>query len=105
MASKNPPQSRTSKPQMPESRDDRPREDTQKADETTRNANEGEGNKSADRHYREATKAFINSPRGKEEIERAGDVSAIEERDIEEAEEAAKNRAREHDPQEVRDRR
>jgi hypothetical protein len=64
--------------------------------------NEGEGNKTADRHYREATREFVNSPRGREEIERAGDVNASEEREIEQAEEQAKQRAREHDPQEVR---
>jgi hypothetical protein len=68
----------------------------------TSGANEGEGNKSADRHYREATEKFVNSERGKQEIEHAGDVSASEQQDIERAEEQAKSRAREHDPEETR---
>ena len=63
--------------------------------------NEGEGNKTADRNYREATKKFVESDRGQEEIQRAGDVSADDERDIRKAEEEAKGRAKEHDPEEV----
>ena len=57
--------------------------------------NEGEGNKSADRNYREATKKFVESERGREQIEKAGDVDAEEERDIERAEEEAKRHAKE----------
>src|ERR1044072_8655365 len=38
--------------------------------------NEGEGNKSADRNYREATQKFVESERGREQIEKAGDVDA-----------------------------
>ena len=64
--------------------------------------NEGEGNKSADRNYREATKKFVESARGREEIEKAGDVDADEQRDIERAEQEAKRHAKEHDPEEVR---
>ena len=62
--------------------------------------NEGEGNKTADRNYREATKKFVESERGREEIEKAGEVDASEEREIERAEEEAKRHAKEHDPQE-----
>jgi hypothetical protein len=62
--------------------------------------NEGEGNKTADRNYREATKKFVESERGREEIEKAGDVSASEEQEIRRAEEQAKRRAKEHDPEE-----
>lgn len=65
-------------------------------------SNEGEGNKTADRHYREATEAFVNSDRGRREIRQAGDVGAEEERDIERAEQQAKSRAREHDPEEIK---
>ncbi|HEY5808534.1 MAG TPA: hypothetical protein VIT67_11225 [Povalibacter sp.] len=65
-------------------------------------ANEGEGNKTADRHYREASTKFVNSERGKREIRHAGDVSDSEEADIERAEQDAKARAREHDPEELR---
>ena len=64
--------------------------------------NEGEGNKSADRNYREATQKFVESERGREEIEKAGDVDANEERDIERAEQEAKRHAKEHDPEEMR---
>ena len=64
--------------------------------------NEGEGNKTADRNYREATQKFVESERGRDEIEKAGDVDEREQRDIERAEEQAKRRAKEHDPQEVR---
>jgi hypothetical protein len=64
--------------------------------------NEGEGNKTADRNYREATKKFVESDRGREQIEKAGDVDSNEERDIERAEQEAKRHAKEHDPQEVR---
>ena len=64
--------------------------------------NEGEGNKTADRNYREATQKFVESERGRREIDKAGDVSASEEQDIRNAEKRAKDRAKEHDPQEVR---
>jgi hypothetical protein len=69
----------------------------------TSSRNEGEGNKTADRNYREATKNFVESERGQQEISKAGDVSASEESDIREAEEQAKSHAKEHDPEEVRD--
>lgn len=64
--------------------------------------NEGEGNKTADRNYREATQKFVESERGQEEIRKAGDVSPTEEKDIRRAEERAKDRAKEHDPEELR---
>lgn len=64
--------------------------------------NEGEGNKTADRNYREATRKFVESERGREEIDKAGEVSADEEREIRSAEEKAKQRAKEHDPRERR---
>jgi hypothetical protein len=66
--------------------------------------NEGEGNKTADRNYREATRKFVQSERGQEEIQNAGNVSGDEEREIRDAEEQAKQRAKDHDPEEVRDR-
>jgi len=68
----------------------------------TNSSNEGEGNKSADRHYREATQKFVESERGREEIKKAGKVDEREQREIERAEEEAKRHAKEHDPQEVR---
>jgi hypothetical protein len=66
--------------------------------------NEGEGNKTADRNYREATQKFVESERGRKAIDQAGDVDEREERDIEQAEEEAKRHAKEHDPEEVRKR-
>ena len=62
--------------------------------------NEGEGNKTADRNYREATREFVESERGRKEIEKAGNVSSSEEQEIRRAEEEAKRRAKEHDPEE-----
>jgi hypothetical protein len=64
--------------------------------------NEGEGNKSADRNYREATQKFVESDRGRRAARDAGNVSPEEEQDIRRAEEIAKDRAKEHDPDEVR---
>jgi hypothetical protein len=64
--------------------------------------NEGEGNRTADRNYREATRDFVESERGKEEIKKAGDVSSREATEIEKAEAEAKSRAKELDPQEKR---
>ena len=61
---------------------------------TPRNENEGEGNKTADRNYREATQKFVESERGREAIEKAGEVDASEEREIEQAEEEAKRHAK-----------
>jgi hypothetical protein len=65
-------------------------------------ANEGEGNKTADRNYREATQKFVESERGQEKIRGAGHLSGAEERDVEAAEERAKAHAKDHDPEEVR---
>lgn len=64
--------------------------------------NEGEGNKTADRNYRKATKEFVESERGQEEIRNAGNVSPGEEKDIRRAEEQAKQRAKDHDPAELK---
>ena len=63
--------------------------------------NEGEGNKTADRNYRKATTDFVESERGKREIENAGNVSPEQEKDIRRAEEQAKQRAKDHDPAET----
>jgi len=63
--------------------------------------NEGEGNKTADRNYRKATREFVESERGQEEIKHAGDVSPDQDQDIRRAEEQAKRRAKDHDPAEL----
>jgi hypothetical protein len=65
--------------------------------------NQGEGDKAADRRYREKTEEFVKSERGKEEIRKAGKATPQEERDIRSAEEKAKDRAKEHDPDETVD--
>jgi hypothetical protein len=56
--------------------------------------NEGEGNKSADRNYREATQKFVESERGRKEIDKAGDVDQRQQQEIERAEEEAKRHAK-----------
>ena len=66
-----------------------------------RGRNEGEGNKTADRNYREATQKFVESERGQREIRQAGNVKPEQERDIRNAEAQAKSRAKEHDPEEL----
>jgi hypothetical protein len=65
--------------------------------------NQGEGDKAADRRYREKTEEFVKSERGKAEIRKAGKPSAQEESDIRSAEEKAKGHAKEHDPEETID--
>ncbi|HEX2494666.1 MAG TPA: hypothetical protein VHK24_12915 [Steroidobacter sp.] len=64
--------------------------------------NEGEGNKTADRNYRKATRKFVASERGKRAIRKAGEVRSAEKKEIRAAEQKAKARAKEHDPAEVR---
>ena len=65
---------------------------------------EGEGNKTADRNYREATQKFVESDRGQDQIKKAGQVSEREAADIKQAENEAKAHAKEHDPEELRKR-
>ena len=59
--------------------------------------NQGEGNRTADRNYREATTKFAHSDRGQREIGKAGDVKPEEEKALRKAEEAGKTRAKERD--------
>jgi hypothetical protein len=73
---------------------------TQTSDPGRNPRNEGEGNKTADRNYRKATQEFVESERGQREIRNAGNVSPEQEREIRRAEEEAKRRAKEHDPEE-----
>ena len=65
-------------------------------------ANEGEGNKTADRNYREATQKFVNSERGRTKIRDAGTLTPEEERESDAAEAKAKSHAKEFDPEETR---
>ena len=60
---------------------------------------QGEGDKEADKRYRERTEKFVNSPEGKEKISHAGDLSEEEARKLRKVEEKTKLRAKEEDPQ------
>ncbi len=61
----------------------------------------GEGNREADRHYREATQRYVSAGKvdhAAKEAERAlGDDA--ERRELERAEEIGRSRAKEHDPE------
>jgi len=60
--------------------------------------NQGEGNKEADRNFREAQTKFVKSGEGKRKIAQAGDVSDEEARRLRDAEEKAKSRSKGEDP-------
>ena len=66
---------------------------------TERERNQGEGNREADRKFREAQTKFVRSEEGKQKIAEAGEVSGEEERELREAEKKAKSRAKAEDPQ------
>jgi hypothetical protein len=75
-----------------------PRNEGQSKDQS----NEGEGNKTADRNYREATQKFVNSERGRTRIRDAGTLTPEQEREADAAEAKAKSHAKEFDPEETR---
>jgi hypothetical protein len=60
---------------------------------------QGEGDKESDRKYRERTTEFVQSKEGQEQIERAGDLSEEEALRLRKAEDQAKARAKDEDPQ------
>ena len=60
---------------------------------------QGEGDKEADRNYRKRTTEFLESKKGQEAIERAGDVSEEESRKLKQYVEQSKARAKGEDPQ------
>ena len=60
--------------------------------------NQGEGNKEADRKFREAQTKFVKSDEGKRRIAEVGNVSDDEARRLREAEEKAKARSKGEDP-------
>jgi hypothetical protein len=60
---------------------------------------QGEGDKEADRNYRKRTTEFLKSKKGQDAIQHAGDVSEEEARKLRQAEEQAKARAKDEDPQ------
>jgi hypothetical protein len=61
--------------------------------------NQGEGNREADRKFREAQTKFVQSEEGKEKIAEAGEVSEAEAEQLREAEKKAKSHAKGEDPQ------
>ena len=60
--------------------------------------NQGEGNKEADRHYREKTRDFVESGRVDDAARRSAPTSAEEAEELRRAEEEGRSRAREEDP-------
>ncbi len=70
---------------------------------TGKPVNQGEGDIEADRRYREHAQEFVESARGKQEIENPKKLSPEEEKEVERAERAGKQRAKEEDPNVERD--
>jgi hypothetical protein len=60
---------------------------------------QGEGDKEADRKYRERTTEFLKSEKGQEALRKAGKVGPEEEAKLRQAEEQGKSRAKDEDPQ------
>lgn len=60
--------------------------------------NEGEGSRSAARHYNEATREFTESGKVEDKAREAADVSEEEKARLREAEKAGKSHAKEEDP-------
>jgi hypothetical protein len=67
-------------------------------DNTQPEGNQGEGNKEADRHYREKTRDFVESGRVDDAARRSAPTSAEEAEELRRAEEEGRSRAREEDP-------
>lgn len=64
---------------------------------------QGEGDRESARRYDDATKAFVESGKVKKQAETTAKISPEEERELEEAEKAGKERAQEEDPAVRRD--
>lgn len=74
-------------------------EDKRQEDESEK----GEGNREADRHYRDRTREFVESGRADEAAEKARNQDPEAVREAEEAEEQGRRRAKEMDPEVHRD--
>ncbi len=59
---------------------------------------QGEGNREADREFREAESRFVQSEEGKRKIAQAGNLSEEEARKLREIEKEAKAHAKDEDP-------
>ncbi len=64
-----------------------------------RERNQGEGNREADRQFREAQTKFVQSDEGQQKIAEAGNVNEEEAKELREAEKKAKKHAKGEDPQ------
>lgn len=64
-----------------------------------KNGIQGEGDKESDRKYRERTRRFLESEKGRNAIKRAGQVTEKEARELKKSEEKGKARAKGEDPQ------
>jgi hypothetical protein len=64
---------------------------------------QGEGDRESARRYDEATQAFVESGKVKEHADTTAQISPEEKRELEEAEKAGKERAKEEDPAVQRD--
>jgi hypothetical protein len=73
-------------------------DNTQNSDNAQPEGNQGEGNKEADRHYREKTRDFVESGRVDDAARRSAPTSAEEAEELRRAEEEGRSRAREEDP-------
>jgi hypothetical protein len=60
--------------------------------------NQGEGNREADRHYRDKTRDFVESGRVDDAAQKASPSSREEADELRRAEEAGRSRAKEEDP-------
>jgi hypothetical protein len=69
-----------------------------KPDSMQPEGNQGEGNKEADRHYREKTRDFVESGRVDEAARRSAPTSAEEAEELRRAEEEGRSHAKEEDP-------
>lgn len=61
--------------------------------------NQGEGNREADRKFREAQTKFVQSKEGQQKIAEAGEVSEEEAQQLREAEQEARAHSKGEDPQ------
>lgn len=59
--------------------------------------NHGEGNPEAAAEFNDAERAFVNSPRGKQKIREGANVQPGEERELEQAEQQGKSKAKNDD--------
>lgn len=72
--------------------------DTDRKTQGEAQPNQGEGDKASAKRYNESQRQFVQSERGQQAIDDAGELSPEEARDGERAEAAGRARAKEEDP-------